>query len=101
MKAITQSIKTKEHAESFSMDISTIKIKKYLSLNYNYSCSKKYGNNKFTKQTHPAWANDIGFDEKSKQDIKNLYSKEEPNKETVERYGNQQLQLQLQNVIEI
>ena len=38
------------------------------------------------------WHNDIGFDEKSKEEIKSLYRKVGPSKETVERYIIQQLQ---------
>ena len=45
--------------------------------------------------TDPSLANDIGFDEKSKQKIQNLYPKigsTKVTKEAVERYTTQQLQ---------
>ena len=42
--------------------------------------------------TDPSLANDIGFDEKSKQEIQNLYPKVGSTKEAVERYTTQQLQ---------
>ena len=42
--------------------------------------------------TDPGWHNDIGFDEKSKAEIKSLYHKVGSSKDTIERYIIQQLQ---------
>ena len=47
---------------------------------YNYSYSKNMQTMNSLDAIHPAWPNDIGLDEKSKQDIKNLYRKGEPSK---------------------
>ena len=46
--------------------------------------------------TNPALPNDMWFDDKSKQEIENLFPKVWSTKETVERYAIQQLQFQSQ-----
>ena len=90
-----EKIKTNEDVKPFLIGISSLEMKKYLNLNYNYSYSKNMQITNSLNPTHLALPNDIGFDAKSKQDIK-IYIVGESSKETVERYIIQQLQLQLQ-----
>ena len=64
-----QKIESNEDIEAFANGIPTVEIKKCLTLNYNYNYL--YSNN--MKKINSLNPTDIGFDERSKEEIKNLY----------------------------
>ena len=65
-----------------------------MSLNYNYFYLSNIGKIHSLNPPDAAWPNDIEFDEKTKQEIMNLYREVGSSEETVERSSIQQLQLQ-------